>query len=248
MQFYPPYLHDKPRGILREYLQVKILNSVFSHPSAKKLCFIWWTALRLVYGSARFSEDIDFDNRHLTPHEFEELSEYIAQSLRREGYEIEIKNIIKGAFHCEIKIPGILYHNSLASMITEKLVIKIDTASQGFDYVPEIVPFQMFEYSFFLKVVSKPILLSMKLLAYFWRIKGRDIFDIVYLLGMWVRPDLHLLRKISISSPKELKDQILQRAEQLDFNKLNEDLQPFLFQPSEAVKFFPERIKQIEFA
>jgi len=63
IQQFPPKLHNFPKAMLREYLQYKILASIFSSPIAQKLCFIWWTALRIGYNSQRFSEDIDFDNR-----------------------------------------------------------------------------------------------------------------------------------------------------------------------------------------
>gem|GEM_PF-6383466 len=43
---------------------------------------------------------------------------------------------------------------------------------------------QMFEYAYPVRVVPQPVLVSMKLLAFFGRIKGRDIFDLSYLLSM----------------------------------------------------------------
>jgi predicted nucleotidyltransferase component of viral defense system len=70
--------------MLREYLQYKILATIFSHPLAQKLCFIGGTCLRIGYHSQRFSEDIDFDNRGLTPIEFETLTELVRKELINE--------------------------------------------------------------------------------------------------------------------------------------------------------------------
>ncbi|HRU39807.1 MAG TPA: nucleotidyl transferase AbiEii/AbiGii toxin family protein, partial [Candidatus Goldiibacteriota bacterium] len=57
---YPEKLKGFKRGILAEYLQCLILSYVF--PLKKgDLRFIGGTAVRLGWGSGRFSEDIDFD-------------------------------------------------------------------------------------------------------------------------------------------------------------------------------------------
>lgn len=248
LQFYPPHLHDKQKWILREYLQVKVLEYIFAHPLAQKLCFIGGTALRLVYKSSRFSEDLDFDNRDLTEADFETLTLHIRKSLLREWYEVETKVVYKWAFHCEIKLPSILYENNLALLPTQKLVIKIDTAAQWFSYSAIPTPFQMFEYAYLLKVVPKDVLLSMKFLAFFNREKWRDIFDIVYLLGMNVRPNMSILKKLDIQNWNDLKKRILARVNALNMDQLNADVQPFLFQSTnQSVKLFPEFIKQIEF-
>ncbi len=47
-------------NIVREYWEVLVLKGMFESPFGKDLIFKGGTALRLVYGSPRFSEDIDF--------------------------------------------------------------------------------------------------------------------------------------------------------------------------------------------
>lgn len=46
--------------IVREQWEVKILKALFDSPLGNKICFKGGTALRLAYGSPRFSEDLDF--------------------------------------------------------------------------------------------------------------------------------------------------------------------------------------------
>ncbi|MBI5194432.1 MAG: nucleotidyl transferase AbiEii/AbiGii toxin family protein [Nitrospirae bacterium] len=46
--------------IVREFWEILILKSLFDSPEGKYLIFKGGTALRLVYGSPRFSEDLDF--------------------------------------------------------------------------------------------------------------------------------------------------------------------------------------------
>lgn len=46
--------------VVREYWEILILKGLFASPYGKYLIFKGGTALRLVYGSPRFSEDLDF--------------------------------------------------------------------------------------------------------------------------------------------------------------------------------------------
>lgn len=46
--------------VVREFWEVLILKGLFDSPEGKYLIFKGGTALRLVYGSPRFSEDLDF--------------------------------------------------------------------------------------------------------------------------------------------------------------------------------------------
>jgi predicted nucleotidyltransferase component of viral defense system len=49
--------------VVREYWEVVILNRLFESPASRDLVFKGGTALRLAYGSPRFSEDLDFSLR-----------------------------------------------------------------------------------------------------------------------------------------------------------------------------------------
>lgn len=60
-QFYPENLKPFRKNILREYLRFKILEIIFYSKQADKLSFIGGTALSIIYGNSRFSEDLDFD-------------------------------------------------------------------------------------------------------------------------------------------------------------------------------------------
>ncbi len=246
---YPPKLQLFPKGILREYLQYLILKTIFSHPLSKKLCFIWGTALRIGYQSSRFSEDLDFDNWWLTEQEFEIITKEVEKMLILEGYEVEIKHVYKWAFHCVIKIPKILFENNLAGMPTEKLTIKIDTTPQGIRYSSEQKILNKFWILSSYTIAPKDILLSMKFCAFFSRVKGRDLFDIVYLLSLWTQPNRDFLQQVLwISSWDHLKKKIKSRLSELNLLQLQKDVAPFLFDPNnQSVALFPQIIEQTEF-
>ena len=72
--FFPPALAQKnPEGILVEYLQHELLDSIFKNKASGDLAFIGGTAIRVLYSSPRFSEDLDFDNFGLPFKQFESL-------------------------------------------------------------------------------------------------------------------------------------------------------------------------------
>lgn len=245
---YPPILHSREKDILREYLQYKILEYIFSCPESKKLCFIWWTALRIWYGNIRFSEDLDFDNRGLTETEFEKITTVIKKKLEQEWYTVEIRHIYKWAFHCIIKIPKILFDNNLANMETEKVMIKIDTVAQWFDYPIKKMLLQKFEVSTTINIIDLPQLLSYKINALFGRHKGRDIFDIIFILANNKKPDWNILKKIGIKNAKTLKAKILERIHWLSLTTMQDDVKYFIFNSNDTrVLHFKETIQQTEF-
>lgn len=74
---YSETLQGYDRAIVREYLQVKILQGIFESKQASNLSFLGGTALRIVHGNSRFSEDIDLDNFGLSWQAFGELTQKV---------------------------------------------------------------------------------------------------------------------------------------------------------------------------
>ena len=58
--FYPEHLRHFKRNILREYLQYKMLGIIYNGKFGLKLVFMGGTAIHIVHGAGRFSEDFDF--------------------------------------------------------------------------------------------------------------------------------------------------------------------------------------------
>lgn len=233
---YPPHLRPFRRHMLREYLQYKILQAIFNSPLASKLSFIGGTALRIVHGNTRFSEDLDFDNFDLTPAEFDHLSQLVKKALEREGYEIETRNVYKKAFRCYIRFPKLLFAAGLTPIEAEKILIQIDTLGHGFQYRPERVILNQFDVFTEIFVTPADILLSQKIHAAMTRTrpKGRDFFDVTFLLGK-IKPNYPYLQlKLGIADSKQLKQQLVAFCRQLDFKRLAQEVQPFLFTPGDS--------------
>ena len=111
------------KSILREYLQYKILEIIFNSKIGQSLAFLGGTTLRIVYNNNRFSEDLDFDNFGISEEDFAALSSEVKRGLELQGYEVEIKNVFKGAFRSYIRMPKVLFDNNMASMQEEKILI-----------------------------------------------------------------------------------------------------------------------------
>lgn len=250
-QSYPENLRAFKKNILREYLQYKILEIIFNSKYSENLSFLGGTALRIVYGNTRFSEDLDFDNFDFSENDFSLLTEEIKNSLRKEGCEAEIRNVFKGAYRCYIKMPGILFANKVSDLKEEKIMIQIDTVPHNFNYKSDKEILNKFDVFTQISATPSDILLSQKIYAAFnrKRLKGRDFFDIVFLLSK-TKPNYDYLEKImKIKNSKELKEKLTGSVEKINFEELVKDVEPFLFNPedSKKIKMFSEYIKQVEF-
>ena len=238
-RFYPNELHQYERFILKEYLQYKILEIVFSSSYATKLVFIGGTCLRIVHQNQRFSEDLDFDNFGMSADEFSDLGLVIKKQLELQGYEVEIKNVIKGAFHCNIRFPKLLMQSGLSGYAEEKILIQLDTEAQGFDFQSESYFLNKFDVFTTIKMAPLSLLLAQKFYAVLnrKRNKGRDFYDIVFLMSLGILPDYSFLKiKSEISSATQLKDKILNHCSTIDMNEMAKDVEPFLFQSSDIKK------------
>lgn len=251
VKYYPENLRGFQRFIIREYLQYKILQIVFDNTTyANKLCFLGGTCLRLVHENTRFSEDLDFDNFNLSQKDFEGISSIIAKDLAKEGYEVEVKNVMRGAFHCYIRFPELLYKEGLSGHKEEKILIQLDTEPQHFDFRPERHILNKFDV--FTEILTTPedILLAQKFYAILNRPrpKGRDFFDVVFLLGK-TKPNYDYLKlKVDIESPKALKSAILERCGKIDMAEMARDVAPFLFDSKDEkrVRLFVGYLKRVE--
>lgn len=249
--FYPEPLRVFKKNLLREYLQYKILEAIYDSKYGEKLAFMGGTALRIIHANTRFSEDLDFDNLSLSSKQFKQLTELIDRKLELEGYHVEAKNIFRQAFTCNVKISDILFDYKLTDHKTEKILIKINSEPQNFNYRPEKVFLNKFDIFLRISTVPIDILLAQKIYAIFSRVRpmGRDFYDTVFLLGK-TGPNFDYLKlKLQIKSGTHLKKLLLEKCKKLDFKKLAKEVEQFLFVPSDSKKvlYFCDYIKNVDF-
>jgi hypothetical protein len=232
--FTEPVTKRNPRGILVEYLQYELLDSLFKRPEAALLSFIGGTAIRMLQQSPRFSEDLDFDNLGLTFEEFEQVLQRACRDMEVKGFLVEMRTIEKGAYHCYLRFPRILYESGISPDAGQKILIRIDAERKERFYEPQ--NYLLNRFTIYRQILAAPlsILLSQKMLTVMQRKreKGRDLFDVSLLLGV-AQPDFNYISKYIGIEKKEIIEQFTKRVEDLDLEYLARDVEPFLFSPGQ---------------
>ena len=247
--YYPENLQSYERFIIREYLQYKILEIVFETPYQSKLSFLGGTCLRIVYNNNRFSEDLDFDNFKLSMDDFNAITVLVRRELEKLGYDVEMRNVHKGAYHCYIRFPELLYNEGLSDHREEKILIQLDTESHEFYYKPDQPVLNKFDVFTQINVTPADLLLAQKFFAIInrKRNKGRDFYDIIFLLGLGQTPNYNYLKaKIGIEDPNDLRSMVLEKCLELNMEEMAADVKPFLFNPKDDKKIllFPKYMEQ----
>ena len=98
------------RNVAREYLQARILGALQRAGALIPLAFHGGTALRFLYNSQRYSEDLDFAlERAQEQYDFRAYLKAVRSALTAEGYTVELKvsdrKVVHSAF---VRFAGLL--------------------------------------------------------------------------------------------------------------------------------------------
>ncbi len=233
---------NQARQLLREYLQHVILRQLFEQKVLGKWVFHGGTALRIIHGVNRYSEDLDFHLKVPGPEfSLESTIGVLTRNLELQGYRIsdpEIsKRVVQSVF---IRFKNLLFDFGLSPQQSQKLSIKIEVDTNpptGFTTNSELV-----NVYFPLNLVTHdlPTFLSGKLHAILQRAytKGRDYFDLIFLLSRWktLTPNIpylqNALQQTNYQGP-DINEHIWQTviAEVItaaDWKSIVSDVEPFL--------------------
>ncbi|MDP2233461.1 MAG: nucleotidyl transferase AbiEii/AbiGii toxin family protein, partial [Actinomycetota bacterium] len=117
-----------PRHVVREFLQVRLLEAMQHAGATSFLAFHGGTALRLLYQTPRFSEDLDFAYEPADgAFDLAALSAAIAHDLRQEAYDVEVAvktaAVVAKGF---VKFRGILHEMGVSPLPDETMLIKLE--------------------------------------------------------------------------------------------------------------------------
>lgn len=232
------------RAMLTEYLQCKALGYMYGSILSKGLVFMGGTALRIFYGTRRFSEDLDFDLSDVSFQRFTELMESVGKEFGLEGLDCDVSVKRSGAFSGILRFTGILQKWELTAHRDEVLRLKIDGESQNYSYSPEIRILNRFDVTATVPVAPDSLLLAQKLHAILERnrVMTRDLYDSVYLFGR-TEPDMrYLLLKQGTDDRLVIAERINGKLAEHDIHRLASNLAPFLPDRNEVrkVELFPE--------
>ncbi|HSR31277.1 MAG TPA: nucleotidyl transferase AbiEii/AbiGii toxin family protein, partial [Anaerolineae bacterium] len=116
------------RNLAREYLQARILGALQRAGAMIPLAFHGGTALRFLFASARYSEDLDFALEQTTAeYDFRAYLQAIRSTFAAEGYHVELKvsdrKAVQSAF---VRFRGLLHELGLSPHGDEVLAVKIE--------------------------------------------------------------------------------------------------------------------------
>lgn len=235
------------QGALVEYLQFELLDSLFKTAGSEYLSFIGGTAVHILHDSPRFSEDLDFDSFGLSFPGFEALVQSACRDMEYKGFVIEYSVAERGAFHCSIRFPKLLYQAGISPHKESKILIRIDSEFKEKVYTPKLALLNKF--AVFARILAAPpqILLAQKMMAvvYRQRVKGRDLFDVSFLMGL-TTPDYEYIENILCHNQQEFLDIFNNRLQDLDLKSLADEVEPFLFYPEQKnrVAYFLDAWKE----
>ena len=221
--------------IFLEYLQILFLNCLYKERLAEKIYFKGGTCLHLFYNSPRFSEDLDFSTS--------------LSGKRIKGF---LKEVIK---EFQIEVPGssliFIYQgkNSLrfrlkyeSKILKFPQTIRLDFSLEKIFLEPNILSLKTkFPVNFFplVSCQKEEEILVEKIRAFLWRGKGRDVFDLWYLLDKGVLINKKLLeKKLKKTNLEFRKEFFLEKIKDYPEKKIYLDLAKFL--PSNYRKIIPE--------
>jgi predicted nucleotidyltransferase component of viral defense system len=251
--FFPPAIARESRFdryMLKEYLQLLILDHLATTPYINKVSFIGGTNLRLIQGIDRFSEDLDFDCKDLSEDEFMAMTDSVVLYLRQNDVEVETRdkpNPHLTAFRRNLYFPQMLFDLGLTGHRDERLLLKIEAQDQGIQYRPVVANVNRMGFFFGIQVPPVDVLCAMKFAAILARQKGRDFYDAIFLLSK-TKPNLDfLLARTGITSIEELKATIAEQLQEIDLNHKRRDFVHLLFNESNADRIlqFPQVVASI---
>jgi predicted nucleotidyltransferase component of viral defense system len=225
--------------MVKEYIQLMILDHLSATPYIRKITFIGGTSIRLIKGIDRFSEDLDFDCKEFSNDEFMEMTNGILRFLQRSGFRVSArdKNLEKlVAFRRNIHFPEFLFDLGLTGHREERFLIKVESQDQLVNYKPEIVNIKGCGFFFPMPVPPDGVLCAMKVSAMLNRQKGRDFYDAMFLLSQ-VLPDFTFLAKRSgIADLHALKQAAKDVILSIDINRKMRDFEHLLFNKKNSAK------------
>ena len=244
------------RNLVKEYLQVVVLDYIYSRPNYSGLVFYGGSCLSQCFGLPRLSEDLDFVDEKTKINITEFAGEI--ESYFKKNTDLEVKAVAQ-KFRIYLKF-SILHDLGLSKKgETDLLFLKIEIFSR-FDfctkYQTEIRPFFRFNRSILIKTFDLSTLMATKIRAVIYRkwektdkqgnatvrAKGRDYFDLMWYLERGVKPNLACIE--NADNLEELKNKLLDVISKADEKSIRLDLEAFI-DDQEFVKKLSKEMKGI---
>jgi predicted nucleotidyltransferase component of viral defense system len=229
-------------NVAREYLQARILESLQRAGAMVPLAFHGGTALRFLFGSERYSEDLDFAlEKETRLYDFRNYLRVIKSDLHAQGYQIELKvNDRRTVHNAFVRFPGLLFELGLSPHRSQILSIKIEVDTNP--PAGAVLATSLIRRHVVLRLQhhDRASLLAGKIHAILQRpyVKGRDLYDLLWYLSdrTWPSPNLVLLGNAlrqtdwsgELPTERDWRMLLADRLRELSWGPARADVAPFL--------------------
>jgi len=247
------------KNLIKEYLQVWVLEFLYSQKKYQNLIFYGGSCLKQCFGLPRLSEDLDFLDLEQNI-DIEKLA-YELEKYFKEKTKINIIAKVQ-KFRIYLKFPILknlnLANNSESDLLFIKVeIFKDNNFSKKYDYQTIVRPIFRFNKSLLIKTFDLSTLMSTKIQAILFRqwektdkesgkttikVKGRDYFDLMWYLQQNIKPNFNCLK--NIKNNKEFKEIILEKIKKIDESSIILDIKNFI-DDKDFVINLGKNIKQI---
>ena len=238
------------KHILKEYVQLLVLDYLSATRHIRNMTFIGGTGLRLVKGIDRFSEDLDFDCKDLSEEAFIRMSDDVLVFLKRNGFTVEARDREKSrlkAFRRSLHFPRLLFDLGLSGHRDERFMLKLESEDQGVPYKPTLAFIRGCGFFFPFLVPPDGVLCAMKISSMLARGKGRDYYDVMFLLSQ-VEPDYAFLAaRCDVRDLPGLKATVEKALQLVDLSRKQKDFEHLLIHRdnSKRILHFREFIRSL---
>jgi len=204
-------------SILREIIQIQFLNELYKNKDSKHLFFKGGTALKIIFGSNRYSEDLDFTTNILIDKAIVEL--------KKEYPDVYLKDLdtIQGISK-KIILP--------VDISSQPLTIKLDFSKRENVLDPKLgtiftnLPITT---TSIINHLSLEEILAEKYRAIINRQKGRDLYDFLFILKKNVKFNIKLINnKLKFYNEKYNPEEFIEKVKKWNNKDLDNDIRKFL--------------------
>jgi len=211
--------------IIREYMQVVFLSVFYALPDSSKVYFKGGTAIRLLLKSGRFSEDLDF-TADVPAAKLDELVQEAVKKMSLTVPDVKLKRTEENKY----SYTGILSYQTEG--MRQPLNIHLDFSLRE---KPETSRETVLESDFpvaplpVVRHMDWPEVLAEKIRAFLYRLKGRDVYDLWFMLQKGIELDWTMInRKTALYDMKTSLQDLVDRIGHFDDKQLKNDLAKFL--------------------
>lgn len=236
--------HQAKVNTIREFLQHLTLKLLADKGFSPALAFVGGTALRVLFGLRRYSEDLDFSLWEATGYDFPKLVKTLQREFANYGFSLEVKSRSAVVDSAMLQFNSVLQELGLSAHKKQKLSVKLEIdTNPPLGAASQTTPVNR-DFLFTVRHYDLPSLMAGKLHALMCRkfVKGRDYYDLLWYLSRGEVPNLILLQNALLQTEQTAPDfskvkwetLLLEKLRKVDFKKVQGDVKNFLVSTAET--------------